>query len=143
MFWDSSAVVPFLVTEDWSSEGTSLLSGDPRPVIWWATPVECMSALERRRREGVLPVAGYEFGRRRLHDLLASVDVVAPHAAVREEAMQLLGAHPLRAADALQLAAAETCRRAGADVTSFVCLDDRLRLAATQEGFDVLPERAL
>lgn len=143
MFWDSSAVVPFLVTEEWSSEGTSLLSDDPRPVIWWATPVECMSALERRRREGVLPVAGYEFGRRRLHDLLAWVDVVEPHTAVREEAMRLLGAHPLRAADALQLAAAETGRRASADAASFVCLDDRLRVAPAQEGLDVLPERTL
>jgi len=58
---------------------------------------------------------------------------------VRARAARLLSLHPLRAADALQLAAALVwCRERTAEAP-FVCLDDRLRLAAAREGFRVLP----
>ncbi|HSJ25022.1 MAG TPA: hypothetical protein VK929_10160 [Longimicrobiales bacterium] len=57
---------------------------------------------------------------------------------VRTTAMRLLRTHPLRAADALQLAAALAWAPAPAgDV--FVTLDERLATAATLEGFTVLP----
>jgi hypothetical protein len=50
-----------------------------------------------------------------------------------------LRAHPLRAADALQLAAALMwCDEAPTGET-LVCLDDRLRDAARREGFAILP----
>ena len=64
---------------------------------------------------------------------------VDPSNQLRDRAARLLDLHPLRAADALQLAAAlDWCeeRTAGA---GFVCLDQRLRAAATREGFDVYP----
>jgi hypothetical protein len=63
---------------------------------------------------------------------------VLPAAARRDEAMRLLRVHPLRSADALQLAAA----LAGADgepsAREFVCLDARLADAAAREGLRVL-----
>jgi hypothetical protein len=47
--------------------------------------------------------------------------------------------HPLRAGDALQLAAALVACGERPEALPFVCLDDRLRDAARREGFAVLP----
>ncbi|MGH9465863.1 MAG: PIN domain-containing protein [Terriglobales bacterium] len=61
---------------------------------------------------------------------------VEPSEDVRAEAVRLLRAHPLGAADALQLAAACT---AATRVThlEFISFDERLAEAARQEGFRV------
>lgn len=48
--------------------------------------------------------------------------------------------HPLRAADSLQLAAAFVWANGHPAGHHFVCLDERLRQAAIQEGFIVLPK---
>ena len=49
--------------------------------------------------------------------------------------------HPLRAADAMQLAAAIVWANGQATGHEFVCLDHRLREAAQREGFTVLPKQ--
>jgi len=67
------------------------------------------------------------------------LDVVAPTPRLRRTAGRALAAHPLRAADALQLAAALTWSAEQPGGEGFVCLDDRLRDAAQREGFAVLP----
>lgn len=54
-------------------------------------------------------------------------------------ALRLLASHPLRAADALQLAAALVWARGQPGGHEIVCLDDRLASAALLEGFTVLP----
>lgn len=64
---------------------------------------------------------------------------VRPSDEVRARAMRLLSIHPLRAADALQLAAALVWCRERTAGAGFVCLDGRLREAAGREGFEVLP----
>jgi len=51
-----------------------------------------------------------------------------------------VAAHPVRAGDALQLAAALAWSDEPPQGSGFVCLDDRLRTAAQAEGFAVLPE---
>jgi hypothetical protein len=58
---------------------------------------------------------------------------------VRENAARALLLHPLRAADSLQLAAALLWTRGRPAGHDLVCLDERLREAATSEGFAVLP----
>jgi predicted nucleic acid-binding protein len=138
MFWDSSALVPLLVSEGRSSELVALLRSDPAPAVWWATPVECQSALQRRRRENTLEAPTLARALERLRQLAEDVDVVAPTVALREAAGRALAAHPLRAADALQLAAALVWS-GEASGEPFVCLDDRLRDAASREGFTVMP----
>jgi hypothetical protein len=140
MFWDSSALVPLLVSEPRSRELMSLLRADPAPVIWWATPVECQSALRRRHRESALAAPVLARALERLRQLAEDVDVVAPTFALREGAGRALAAHPLRAADAFQLAAARVWF-GEASGEPFVCLDERLRDAASREGFDVVPRR--
>jgi hypothetical protein len=54
-------------------------------------------------------------------------------------ALRLLRNHPLRAADALQLAAALIASEETPQTLEFICLDDRLALAARREGFTVIP----
>jgi uncharacterized protein len=51
----------------------------------------------------------------------------------------VLATHALRAAEALQVAAALTWCDESPRGERFVCLDERLKQAARREGFDVLP----
>lgn len=140
MFWDSSALVPLLVSEARSISMIAVLRSDPAPAIWWASPVECQSALQRRRREDALEASELADALARLQKLAEDVDVVAPSLLVRAAAGRALAAHPLRAADALQLAAALVWS-GEASREGFVCLDERLREAARREGFEVVPEQ--
>jgi len=139
MFWDSSALVPALVPEARSAEVVSLLRADRSPAIWWASPVECQSALHRRHREESLPRASLAAALVRLKGFVEDVDIVAPNGKLRDRAGRILAAHPLRAADALQLAAALVWCDDAPEGETFACLDDRLREAARREGFDVVP----
>jgi hypothetical protein len=49
-FWDSSALVPLFVLEERSPILEALVADDPDMVVWWASPVECGSAVHRLRR---------------------------------------------------------------------------------------------
>lgn len=86
-----------------------------------------------------MTVAGANVSLLRLQQLSDNWNEVMPSNRLRRTALRLLGSHPLRAADALQLAASLT---AGADqdrYPEFVTLDDRLALAARREGLTVVP----
>lgn len=139
MFWDSSAVVPLLVTEIESAPMTALLRTDPGLALWWASSVECQSAVYRRHRDGELPLSALNEALSRLNALVDNADVVAPTDRVRERAGRLLATHPLRAGDAFQLAAALIWSHEAPQGDSFVSLDDRLREAARREGFAIVP----
>jgi uncharacterized protein len=137
-FWDSSAVLPLLVRETNTERVGALVAEDPELIVSWTTPVECASALARLRRNGGIDVAGESAVLAVLRELGEEWSEVQPVAPVRHMAMRLLRTHPLRAADALQLAAALAwAARPAGDV--FITLDDRLATAAALEGFTVLP----
>ena len=98
-----------------------------------------MSAIERRAREGSLT-------RMQRRDVLGRFDTFASHwdevtdvLAVRSRALVLLARHPLRTADAGQLGAALLVQEQLAQPLTFVCLDQRLSLAAERESLRVLP----
>ncbi len=74
-----------------------------------------------------------------LEQLWSTAFEIAPSERVRQRAERLLGTHSLRAADALHLAAALICVQEMPQLAGFVSLDERLRAAAGQEGFKVLP----
>jgi hypothetical protein len=63
-------------------------------------------------------------------------------ARLRGLAEQALTTHPLRAADALQLASALIWCGSQPRGRTFVCLDERLRTAASRSGFVLLPANA-
>lgn len=142
MFWDSSALIPCLVSETVSARLVELFGEDRDVVIWWTARVECVSALERRRREGKLRSPAYLEARRRLNEIAEQSSTIQAHASVRERAERLLATHPLRASDALHLAAALMACDERPVGEGFVTLDARLREAAEREGFRVIPEAA-
>jgi uncharacterized protein len=139
-FWDTSGVVPLLLEQEATPRMVDLLADDAGMAVWWGTSVACVSAVTRLRREDRLTVAEEE-------QVLALIDrfragwlEILPSEEVRRRAARLLRVHVLKAADALQLAAARVW---AGDVANaeLVTLDERLALAALLEGFRVLPGR--
>ena len=139
MFWDSSALVAALLDESRSRALIEAFDADPVPVIWWGTPLECHASVVRAVREMRVSREEAAEAAERLREARAQLREIAPLEAVRTRAMRLLSAHQLRTADSLQLAASLVwCEEQPASET-FVCLDQRLRDAATREGFTLLP----
>lgn len=134
-FWDSSAVVPLLVPEAESASVQRLYAADPGMLAWWATDVECTSAIARRQRLGQVPDEVVAEAFRRLSAWRAAWHEVEPGNEVRESAKRFLRVHDLRAADAFQLAAAFFAAEAQPSTLEFVSLDERLLAAARREGF--------
>jgi len=138
-FWDSSAIIPLCLKEKTSEAIKGLMKDDEDIVVWWTTRIECLSALSRRQREGVLLSGDEAKARTVLSALAVPWSEVQPTETVRLRAERLLSIHPLRAADALQLASALIWAQETPRGLDFVCLDQNLREAALKEGFSVPP----
>ena len=137
-FWDASAVVPLLIAEESSRRLQALAAKDSAMLVWWASAVECISALARLERDGALNPAAMTLALQRLHKLSAGWHEVDPSDEIRETAARFLRVHALRAADALQLAAAFAAAELRPASLEIVTLDERLANAARKEGFVVL-----
>jgi uncharacterized protein len=137
-FWDSSAVMPLLVDEPSSPEVRATHGEDIGMVAWWAAGVECVSALARLEREERLDAGAFSDALARLDELAAGWIEIQPVQRVRQSALRLMRVHPLRAADALQLASAIAAAEDHPATMPFVTLDERLGLAAEREGFRVV-----
>jgi predicted nucleic acid-binding protein len=137
-FWDSSAIVPLLVAEPSSVSVLREYASDPEVIAWWATEAECVSALARLERDGSLPSAAMTEALGRLAALAAAWREVQPVASIRVTAIRLLRVHPLRTADALQLAAAVAASEGHPSTLAVVTLDERLAQAAEREGFAIV-----
>lgn len=129
-FWDSSAVVPLLVQEAETRAMQRLYAQDPECLVWWATEVECVSAITRLERDAELTTAATEKALGRLDALRDAWHIVQPVDPVRRVANRLL-----RTADAFQLGAALIAAEDPPDSLELVTLDDRLAAAARREGF--------
>jgi predicted nucleic acid-binding protein len=138
-FWDTSAWVPLLLAEPATPAVEAVLREDPDPVVWWGSAVESASALAAAARHGRLSPADLQTALATLRAMREFAFEIGPTEEVRSRAIRLLAVHPLRASDALQLAAGLVWCREQTAGAGLVSLDDRLRAAAVQEGFDVLP----
>lgn len=136
-FWDASGVVPLLVEEAESDRRETQWREDPVMLVWWGTPVEWVSALQRLVREEALTAREATVAEERLRQLESGWIEVEPSPQVRLQAQRLLRVHPLRAADALQLAAALVACSNEPGALPFLAADQRLREAAAKEGFPV------
>ena len=137
-FWDSSAIVPLLYPQPASPAMVALRDADEKFLVWAWTPVECLSALRRLERERRLDAAALRDGRRKLAAMRTAWNEVGDLAAVVGRAERCLMHHPLRAADAGQLAAALLLSERLARPIPFVTLDRRLGEAARREGLEVI-----
>jgi hypothetical protein len=134
-YWDASAIVPLLVAEATTPRMQALARRDPDMLVWWGSQVECVSALARLERAGALDSTAMALVSGRLTELADGWHEIEPSELVRENAVRFLRVHPLRAADALQLAAAFIAAERRPATLEVVTLDDRLAEAARKEGF--------
>jgi predicted nucleic acid-binding protein len=137
-YWDSSALLPLLVEQTASTRSSELLDADAAVVTWWGSAVECASAISRLERQALMTPQGASTALANLRTAASNWIDIPPTGLVREQAMRLVRLHPLRAADALQLAAAIVAADFQPSTVGFVTLDKRLATAAEREGFTVL-----
>jgi predicted nucleic acid-binding protein len=107
--------------------------------VWWGTWAECAVTISRLKRDGHLNEESERETRVALDGLTADWAEIEPEDDMRLLAALLSKDYPLKTADALQLAAAVRWWECDTSCTGFVCLDVRLRRAASDEGFRVLP----
>lgn len=139
-FWDSSAVLPLFINEAASGIVAALLREDGDVVVWWGTWIECSVAVNRLVRYEDLDEEVGSRVRTLLEELSDGWSEIQPGDELRSLAERVSRKYPLKAADALQLAAATVWCERDTEGSEFVCLDNRLRRAVEDEGFDVLPE---
>ena len=136
-FWDASAVVPLLVHQEGSTRMEAEFEADPAIGVWCLTAVEAWSGVCRLRREARIDSRGMREARKRLQGFIDRWIEIDDIRAVRLRAQRLLETHPLRAGDALQLAAALVLVSDVPQRLPFVTLDERLAEAAEKEGFEI------
>jgi hypothetical protein len=132
--WDSSAMVPLCVGQGTSAFARAAMQN--RSIsVWWGTSVEMTSAFARLLRSGEITQRSFRMAEARLAELRRMWIEVQPTEPVRDLAEGLVQRHPLRAADAMQLAAALIWSKRQPQGRAFVCFDGRLAEAAGKEGF--------
>ena len=137
-FWDSSAIVPLCLDQPNSGAMRIFLVEDRSMAVWWGSPIECWSAFARLRREGALRPEDEDTARSLLAVLQDACTEIQPSEEVRAQAARVLRIHPLRSAEALQLAAALVW--AGSPPKGeIVVFDRRVQEAARLEGLTPRP----
>ena len=134
-FWDTSALVPLCVRQSITPRALALYK-NCEAVVWWTTPVEIASALARLVRMTQLNSSDWAKAGKLATALAEAWSVIQPSEAVRAKAMQLVDRYDLRAADALQLAAALVWCEDFPQDRAFLTADQKLREAALLSGFD-------
>lgn len=137
-FWDTSGVVPLCCFQPQTAQARQVARTYSRQVVWWGTVVEVISSLNRLTRDGTLKVKESKQACARLDYLRRRWNEVQPTEEVRDRAERLLGTHRLRAADALQLAAALVWCGDRPRSRHFISADSNLSDAAEAEGFTVI-----
>jgi len=133
-FWDSSSVVPLCVRQEGAPAAQNLIQRYSL-VVWWATPVEVRGAFSRLLRTRELMSSQHVGAQVRLTELRSKWREISPAPGLRDQAERLLDRFPLKAADALQLAAALAWVSGRPRNRAFISGDALLHDAAGQLGF--------
>jgi predicted nucleic acid-binding protein len=133
-FWDSSALVPLCVKQE-TTPAVESLAAQHRMMVWWAAPVEMRGAFARLLRMRLLSDKEHVEAQVSLDRLRSGWREIAPSEPLRELAERLVDRFTLRAADALQLAAALSWRLGKPNGRAFISGDVQLLAAAGQLGF--------
>ena len=136
-FWDTSALVPLCVQQQASATVRQMLK-EHEIAVWWATPVEMRSAFERLLRLEQLSRTEHAAAGVRLEKLRRAWRELQPSEALRAQAETFLTSYPLKAADALQLAAAWTWCQGDTSSCVFLSGDMQLLDAARKAGFQAV-----
>ena len=137
-FWDASAIIPLCCQQPQSAAARRAARIYNTQIVWWGTSVETFSAIYRLTRDGGLTAKESLQALKALELLRKKLNEILPAEEVRLAAERLLRTHHLRAADALQLAAALVWCGNYPRGYAFICADIRLSEAADKEGFNVI-----
>ena len=141
-FWDSSALVPLLISQEFTKHSQLIWKQDSNPpLVWWESSLECLSALARLERDQSIATVTFDAACAALKQLSEVWHEIQPTNILRDRAHRLLRVHPLRAADAQQLAAALIASEDLSAQVTFVCFDQRLSQSARREGFRVVDQQ--
>jgi hypothetical protein len=135
-FWDSSAIIPICVPQIQTKQARALYKCYGM-VVWWITPAEMISGFTRLLRMGQIGSDQFHAAKQSANELAMTWDSVHPSSRILSHACALLEVHPLRAADALQLAAALENFEHKPAGRVFVTADIRQAEAARVCGFSV------
>jgi predicted nucleic acid-binding protein len=138
-FWDSSALVPLLVQEPRTAYCLEAVNKDREMLLWCLSRLEVISALCRKLREEAIKNDEFQEAKQLLSKYVDHAYEVTSIDRVKNRAARLLEVHPLRAADACQLAAALVATQEDPSRLELFCFDERLVKAALKEGFVVNP----
>ena len=133
IYFDASALAKRYVEEEHSSEVLRWLE-ESKPVVCRLSEVEIASALSRRCRQGLISLADRDRALAALDADLKAVHVIELTQEVFQAARAALFRHPLRAADAIQLACAVVLRDRLQTRVAFLTFDERLAAASEREG---------
>jgi predicted nucleic acid-binding protein len=136
-FWDSSSLVPLCVRQQ-ATPVAQALSQRHSMNVWWGAPVEIRGAFTRLLRMRQLTSNEAVGARVRLDELRYKWREVFPGDELRDQAELLVDRFPLKAADALQLAAAMAWCLGRPKGRGFISGDRQLLDAAKQLGFQAL-----
>jgi uncharacterized protein len=134
-YWDSSALVTLFVEQPCSRKYRALHERDAQVVTAWHSVPECASAFCHLRREGLVTEAQLTELLARLQAQAANWYILSSGTRLEHLTLRMLRIHPLRAMDALHLAAACLVRGDEIAPMGFFCDDTRLAEAAAKEGF--------
>lgn len=137
-FWDTSGIVPLCCFQAQTTKSQQTARVYSRQVVWWGTIVEAISSIHRLVRDGHLTPIARNQASRRLDYLRSRWNEIQPTEEVRQRAERLLAVHRLRAADALQLAAALVWCSHRPRARVFIGADAGLLDAAEAEGFTII-----
>jgi predicted nucleic acid-binding protein len=137
-YFDTSVVVKRYIHESGSQQVRRLLR-QHELLSSTLTPVEIVSALGRRRRDGDLSENAMAAILRRLNSDCMGWELVEVNSTVLECAQELLqGVTPLKSLDAIQVASLITFQTASAIRVPLVTADSRQREVAVGAGIDVI-----
>lgn len=137
-YFDASALAKRYIRAEGTSDVNHWLR-ESRPATCRLTEAELSSAFARRVRDGTMSMRARAAALDRLRDDLRKIHVVEIVPVVLDRVHELCARHPLRAADALHLAAAICLASGIRQPTEFVVYDERLAKAARAEHLHVLP----
>jgi hypothetical protein len=136
-FWDSSSLVPLCTTQA-ASELARRLVREHSFVIWWATSLEIASAIQRLTRTGEITEEESLLAYQRRGKLMRSCREIQPGGAVLDQAEELVRRYPLKAANALQLAAAWVWTMGDPAGSAFISGDRQVLTVANALGFGTI-----
>ncbi len=137
--WDSSAIVPLLILERETEQCIKAFKSDSDVIVWTMSKVEVFSALCRRFRQNGINEGVFDSAKKRIDGFFDAAFEIVSVPKVKERALRLLQIHSLKAADALQLAAALIVTQEVPAKLTFMSFDEQLNIAAKREGFIINP----